>query len=78
VKKKYLVIGDYVTSDDGDRHYVSARELVRLYGVNIKECELFDQISPRSPRETSTGGLFVLGPLKDGKYSEYLKIFNDV
>lgn len=39
--KKYLVIPDYVVSkNDGDEHFVSAADLIRLYGVHPKECVL--------------------------------------
>ena len=37
--KKYIIYSGYVTSKtDGQEHFVSCKELVKLYGVNIKEC----------------------------------------
>lgn len=41
MNKKYLVIGGFVISGDGDRHYISPQQLVRLYGVKREEC-VFD------------------------------------
>jgi hypothetical protein len=38
---KYIVIGDYDISDDGDSHYVDPEKLIRLYSVNLKECVRF-------------------------------------
>lgn len=36
--KKYLVIADYVTSqNDGDRHFITFNQLMRLYGVRAEE-----------------------------------------
>lgn len=70
--KKYLVIGDYVISkSDGQRHYVTAKELVKLYGVKPSECELFETREPRDPRKVNTN-LIVLKPLYNGDYSTYL------
>ena len=40
--KKYLVIPGWITSkSDGDRHYISANKLIRLYGVDRRECVVF-------------------------------------
>jgi hypothetical protein len=39
VKLKYLVIPGYVISEnDGDLHYIGAPKLMRLYGVDPREC----------------------------------------
>lgn len=35
---KYYLVGGFVYSDDGDTHYVSARKLVELYNVDLREC----------------------------------------
>lgn len=37
-QKRYLVIPGVMFSQDGDRHYVSARQLMTLYNVPLKEC----------------------------------------
>lgn len=72
MNKKYLVIGDWVFKNDGQRHYVSAKELVRLYGVDKKECVLFEKNPPDNPRNVEVGGLYILGPRYAGDYKEYL------
>ena len=37
--KKYLVIADYVYSqNDGDRHFITCNQLMMLYGVREEEC----------------------------------------
>jgi hypothetical protein len=67
--KKYLVIPDYVKSkNDGQKHYITAKELIRLYGVNPKECVIYD---PSKRQHTSN--LIPLGPLFSGKYEEYIE-----
>ncbi len=62
---KYLVFPGYVTSqNDGQSHYVSATDLMQLYGVDPKKC----RINP--PRITNLGArLIELRPRADGKYS---------
>ncbi len=46
--KKYIVIGGYVNSrTDGQRHYVNAMELCRLYKVHPSECLLVEERNPR-------------------------------
>lgn len=66
-----MLVGDYVISkNDGDRHYVSARCLLRLYGLNAEECYLVD---PRNYTLGSNsfliGDLIVLTPRYDGNYT---------
>ena len=40
-KKKYrLWPGPVESITDGDRHFISAPELARLYGVKMEECEI--------------------------------------
>lgn len=37
--KKYLVIADYVRSEnDGDRHFITCNRLMQLYSVHEEEC----------------------------------------
>lgn len=43
MNKKYRCLGGYVFSkSDGDRHYITARRVAELYGVNPSECLLVD------------------------------------
>lgn len=67
MKTKYLVVPGYVTSkNDGDRHFIGAGDLMRLYGVNPQECRVVTE-------EGSTFGsekdLIVLRPSYSGNYS---------
>lgn len=39
---KYAVYPGYTTSRDGDVHYIDARQLMRLYRVDPKECVVVD------------------------------------
>lgn len=69
MKSRYLIMPDYVYSEnDGQKHFIDAKRLIALYGVNPNECVIYDP-----NRKQITSGLIVLGPLKDGKYREYLE-----
>ena len=40
---RYLLCPGYVKSKyDGDEHYIGAMRLARLYGVDPRECEIFE------------------------------------
>lgn len=73
-RKKYLVISGWVDSiNDGDRHYITCEQLVRLYGVNRAECDFDNEenrydlpIPARKPVENYDK---VLYPRYDGDYS---------
>jgi len=49
---RYILHPDYVTSiNDGDRHFISATQLAKLYGVNFHECVvIMDKWSERAYR----------------------------
>jgi hypothetical protein len=81
-KKKYLVVGGYIHSkNDGERHYVSCSQLMRLYGVKPSECyttdvrrggvqdplDLIGQVPGVSRQELVQ--LMLLGPRYDGDYT---------
>lgn len=67
MKKKYLVIGGYVTSkNDGDRHYVSSYVLARLYGLNPKDCFLAEENNERSLLGIRFEDYIILRPRYDG------------
>ncbi len=45
MKTKYVICPGYVTSkNDGQRHYISAKQLMRLYGVNPLECVIYEPV----------------------------------
>jgi len=40
---KYCLHPGYIISqNDGDKHYIGARKLARLYGVQLDECYIVD------------------------------------
>jgi hypothetical protein len=64
---KYLVCpGIVISKSDGDKHYISASDLIRLYKVNPLECKIVNS------RESSAGldwsKYIILRPRTDGNY----------
>ena len=55
MEKKYLVhAGTVVSRNDGDKHFINARELMRLYQVDPRECVVCIACQARTLRGTST------------------------
>ena len=72
--KKYLVIADYVRSKyDGDRHFITCNQLMRLYSVHKEECICLDNgdrsVPPIRWYHERNPGLIELRPRYDGSYS---------
>lgn len=69
---KYLVIPGIVRSiNDGDIHFIGYNTLIRLYGVNPKECipgSYLDIHKWQNDYLIKKHGLIVLGPRSDGDY----------
>ena len=66
-KLKYLLRGGYVTSQNyGDEHFISGKMLIGLYGLNPRECKIWQ---PNVRYGNSTDGLIVLEPRDDGNYN---------
>lgn len=77
LKPKYLICPGYVISkNDGQRHYIGATKLLRLYGIdqlNTLEYEIYDPETwwPESEykrAEERNSGMIKLLPQPDGKY----------
>lgn len=77
--KRYLVRPSEVVSvNDGETHYISARELMELHGVDRRECVIIqpDEDWPRGygPLHTEElrrkAGLTLLTPAFRGNYGE--------
>lgn len=67
--KKYLVLGGgVISSTDGQRHYISAHQLMRLYGVRPNECLLVDENRPEMLAGIDRSKYTVLRPRSDGNY----------
>ena len=68
-EKKYAVFPQHIISkSDGDRHFVSAQQLIRLFDVNPKECEIWntdDIVRGFRPHPD----LIWLTPMYNGDYS---------
>lgn len=75
-QKKYLVIpGNIRSRNDRGIHYISANQLMQLYGVNPRECliyddkrALFDRITGDHQNKEIFDGLIKLTPRVDGNY----------
>lgn len=69
--KKYLVVPGFVTSKtDGDRHFISSRQLMDLYGVVADDCHIASH--PSHLDGFNIGGenpLIILSPRYDGDYT---------
>jgi len=73
-QKKYLLLGDHIRSaSDGDRHFIDAHNLCRLYDLNPEECVF--SIAGREGERSRRGipeGLLILRPRHRGDYQEHL------
>lgn len=72
---KYVLCPGWVTSiRDGDRHYIGAMKLARLYGVPYTACEIYEP-APYWPtsfykwRHEKWASLVWLRPKPDGNYT---------
>jgi hypothetical protein len=63
---KYLICPGMVTAKkDGDRHYITANQLIRLYKVNPSECV----VMPKNNKGCRPGEeLIMLAPDYSGQY----------
>ena len=68
--KKYLVIPGHVFSQNDDQqHYIGAGQLMRLYGVDPKECIIIDTVGLLRGLETGFyGNMPQLVPRPNGDY----------
>lgn len=67
---KYILCPGYVTSrNDGQRHYITAARLARLYGVRYQECLIDDEVSHLTRGLHVLPGDVRLYPRYDGDYT---------
>ena len=65
MRKEFLIVPGEVTSiNDGDVHYISAHQLINLYGVQRDECIIVREDTRGFPE-----GLLHLEPSYEGDYS---------
>ena len=70
-EKKYIVCSGYVYYD-GDRHFISSSQLIRLHNVNRQECIIVDSGKNYKLLDTiETHKMIHLFPRNDGKYKNY-------
>lgn len=68
--KKYIVVGGWVTSrNDGERHYVSAEKVARLYNVDPRECYLASGPLDALYNSNYPDDCIILSPRYDGNYT---------
>ena len=69
--KRYLVVpGMVISKSDGNAHYVTSADLIRLYRVRPYQCVVFYPMRPgQTPEEIALrDGLRILRPQYDGDY----------
>lgn len=75
--KKYICIGSEVISKhDGDRHYIDAKKIAKLYGVNPNNCDFIEEEDEYAywrssflPYDHPKDRPIVLRPRYDGNYT---------
>ena len=69
---KYVLCGRYITSpNDWQRHYVSGHRLIELYGLDPRECLVYDPDNPMHAgiaNKKGKDGLIWLYPKHNGQY----------
>ena len=74
MQKRYLVIGgEVISANDRQRHYISPRDLCRLYMVDPQECVLLTEDTAKavsSLQGVDLPELVVLRPLASGQYQQ--------
>lgn len=66
--KQYIVLGDWVIGKGGERHYMSAPHLARLYNLDQEAC-IFADISRPKTLQGLPKNLPRFYPLRDGSYT---------
>ena len=71
---KYVLYSGYVISvNDGEKHFVPAHKLIKLYGLNEKDCILDKNPNYLSGPMLQGIDYIVLGPRVRGDYKEHLE-----
>lgn len=68
--KKYVVYGmPFESKNDGDKFYLSAFKIAKLYNVNLNECILIDYNDESKLVGIDTSKYIALYPRYDGNYT---------
>lgn len=71
-RPRYILLGDTIMSpNDGDIHYISAVRLVGLYGLDRRDCTLYDY-GHDCLLGLKESDFIVLAPRPHGDYMEHL------
>jgi len=66
---RYVLCPGYVQSNnDGQWHFITAPRLAELYGVDLKECFIYDRYDKSQLGFRAKKGDLLLRPRRDGKY----------
>ena len=70
---KYVIYpGEVVSESDGEKHFIGAEQLARLYGVDLTECMVVDDRRKFTPASMMSwrkdSGLIHLYTRSDGDY----------
>ena len=76
-KKYALVPGRVQSQHDGDWHYISPSQLMRLYGVSRDDCVVLPDLPYYSSLLRAYEGLIRLYPLYSGRYKERMRRISD-
>ncbi len=67
MKIKYVVFeGEITSKNDGQKHFINFRDLIKLYGVSIRECIRAKDYYERDGLDLKD--IKFLHPRDDGKY----------
>lgn len=72
MKRFVICPGHVISRSDGDRHFIGAGQLIRLYGVNPAEC-LISQENGLDRTTLDWTKYIALMPRYNGDYEEHLK-----
>ena len=69
--KKYILFPGYVYSmHDGDRHFIGAKHLIKLYKIDPQECIIYkDEHSLQGYSPGQLESMICLYPKSDGNYT---------
>ena len=70
-KKKYLIMpGKMMSKNDKDVHFITAEQLIRLYNVDRRECDIVKLDEKGLPilQGLDINKYIILGPRYDGNY----------
>lgn len=79
MSKYALCPGNVRSKSDGDVHFISSRQLARLYKVSHKDCIVVEDLSKRNIEfiENKFPNIIFLYPRYDGNYDMFIEVSED-